>query len=123
MCVCVCEVSTHYLCRWPIEAMQRKTKDLLAQVQRSPPPDLKRLQLLLQGCISTQVKDRNFTLTHTHTHTHTHSLIYRCIKVYRSMLCSYPRNMLLTSHRLTCTASRLSIGEREREIFALMFWL
>ena len=37
-----------------IEAMQRKTSDLVAQVQRSP-PDLKRLQLLLQGCVSTQV--------------------------------------------------------------------
>jgi hypothetical protein len=37
-----------------IEAMQRKTNDLVVQVQRSP-PDLKRLQLLLQGCVSTQV--------------------------------------------------------------------
>ena len=43
-----------------IEAMQRKTSDLLAQVHRSP-PDLKRLQLLLQGCVSTQVNS-----LHTH---------------------------------------------------------
>ena len=34
--------------------MQKKTQDLEEQVQRSP-PDLKRLQLLLQGCVSTQV--------------------------------------------------------------------
>ena len=44
-----------------IEVMDEKTFDLSSTVQMDP-PDLKRLQLLLQGSISTQVRPPSYTI-------------------------------------------------------------
>ena len=44
-----------------IEAMDNKTFDLSSTVQMDP-PDLKRLQLLLQGSISTQAREPSYTI-------------------------------------------------------------
>ncbi|CAI8031739.1 Dedicator of cytokinesis protein 11 [Geodia barretti] len=72
-----------------IEAMQRKTSDLVAQVQRSP-PDLKRLQLLLQGCVSTQVnqgvQEYAVFLSQQHSSELSSAQISQLKTVYRSMM-------------------------------------
>ena len=44
-----------------VEAMDKKTFDLSSTVQMDP-PDLKRLQLLLQGSISTQAREPSYTI-------------------------------------------------------------